>query len=345
MSEPPKPESRSVESNQSLGSSVENIIKDLDHVSKESLVRTSNVESQISGYDKKEKAPKRERSLSKLCGWCRTKPGDTDTVPVPDDVVPPKKEQLLTQAPKCDDEESLESVPFVSITSPHVSMREPPKPKSRSVESNQSLGSSVEKIIQDLDHVSKDSVVLTSNVESQISGHDKKEKAPKRERRLNKLFGWCRKKPRDTNTVPVPDDVVPPKREQRLTQAPKCNDEESLESVPFFSITSPQVSMSEPPKPESRSVESNQSLGSSVEKIIQDVDHVSNDSVVRTSNVESQISGHDKMEKTPKRERRLNKLFGWCRKKPRDTNSVDSSKDIVPPKNERSNSLTQMLQE
>jgi hypothetical protein len=53
MSEPPKPESRSVESNQTVEGSVENIIKDLDHVSSESVVCTSTVESKISGHDKK----------------------------------------------------------------------------------------------------------------------------------------------------------------------------------------------------------------------------------------------------------------------------------------------------
>jgi hypothetical protein len=51
---------------------------------------------------------------------------------------------------------------------------EPPKPKSRSLKRNQILGSSVERTIQDLDHVSKESVVRTSTVESEISGHDKK---------------------------------------------------------------------------------------------------------------------------------------------------------------------------
>jgi hypothetical protein len=43
-----------------------------------------------------------------------------------------------------------------------------------SIERNQILGSSVEKRIQDLDHVSKDSVIRTSTVESEISGNDKK---------------------------------------------------------------------------------------------------------------------------------------------------------------------------
>jgi uncharacterized protein YpuA (DUF1002 family) len=52
--------------------------------------------------------------------------------------------------------------------------------------------------------------------------------------------------------------------------------------------------MSEPPKPESRRVESNETLGSSDEKIIQDVKHVSKESVVRTSTVESKIGGHDR---------------------------------------------------
>jgi hypothetical protein len=53
-------------------------------------------------------------------------------------------------------------------------MSVPPKPESSSIPSIQTLESSVEKIIQDLDHVSKDSVVRTSTVESKISGHDKK---------------------------------------------------------------------------------------------------------------------------------------------------------------------------
>jgi hypothetical protein len=70
--------------------------------------------------------------------------------------------------------ETLESVPFVRITSPQVSMSEPPKPKSRSIERNQILGSSVEETIQDLDYVSKDSVIRTSTVVSKVSGHDKK---------------------------------------------------------------------------------------------------------------------------------------------------------------------------
>jgi hypothetical protein len=52
--------------------------------------------------------------------------------------------------------------------------------------------------------------------------------------------------------------------------------------------------MGEPSKPESRRVESNETLGSSEVKIIQDVDHVSKESVVRTSTVESKISGHDR---------------------------------------------------
>jgi hypothetical protein len=52
--------------------------------------------------------------------------------------------------------------------------------------------------------------------------------------------------------------------------------------------------MSEAPKPESRSVESNQSLESSVEKMNHDVDHVSSESVVSTSTVDSKISGQDK---------------------------------------------------
>jgi hypothetical protein len=52
--------------------------------------------------------------------------------------------------------------------------------------------------------------------------------------------------------------------------------------------------MSEPTKRESRRVESNETLGSSEEKIIQDVEHVSKESVVRTSTVESKISGHDR---------------------------------------------------
>jgi hypothetical protein len=51
--------------------------------------------------------------------------------------------------------------------------------------------------------------------------------------------------------------------------------------------------MSEPPKPVSRSVESNQILEASMEKI-NDLDHVNSESVVRTSTVESKISGHDK---------------------------------------------------
>jgi hypothetical protein len=51
----------------------------------------------------------------------------------------------------------------VRTTSPKDSMSEPPKPESRRV-----------KIIQHLDHVSKESVVRTSTVESRISGHDKK---------------------------------------------------------------------------------------------------------------------------------------------------------------------------
>jgi hypothetical protein len=70
--------------------------------------------------------------------------------------------------------ETPEIAPFLRITSAPVTMSEPPKPESRSVESNQSHGSSVEKIIQDLDRISKDSVVRTSTVESEISGHDKK---------------------------------------------------------------------------------------------------------------------------------------------------------------------------
>jgi hypothetical protein len=69
--------------------------------------------------------------------------------------------------------ETPESVPFVRITSPPVSMSEPPKLESRNVESNQILGDSLENIIKDLDHVSKDSVVRTSTVKSKI-GHDKK---------------------------------------------------------------------------------------------------------------------------------------------------------------------------
>jgi hypothetical protein len=53
MSEPPKPESKSVESNQTLEGSVEKIIKDLDHVSSQSVVSTSTVDSKISGHGKK----------------------------------------------------------------------------------------------------------------------------------------------------------------------------------------------------------------------------------------------------------------------------------------------------
>jgi hypothetical protein len=52
-------------------------------------------------------------------------------------------------------------------------MSEPPKPGSRNIKSNQILRDSLEKIIKDLDHVGKDSVVRTSTVESKI-GHDKK---------------------------------------------------------------------------------------------------------------------------------------------------------------------------
>jgi hypothetical protein len=53
MSEPPKPESRSAESNQILEDSVENFIQELDHISKDSVVRTSTVETKISVQDKK----------------------------------------------------------------------------------------------------------------------------------------------------------------------------------------------------------------------------------------------------------------------------------------------------
>jgi hypothetical protein len=75
----------------------------------------------------------------------------------------------------CSVAETLESVPFVRITSPPVSMSEPPKPESRSVERKEiHWNDSMEKFIQELDHDSKDSVVRTSTVESKISGHDKK---------------------------------------------------------------------------------------------------------------------------------------------------------------------------
>jgi hypothetical protein len=47
-------------------------------------------------------------------------------------------------------------------------MSEPPKPESRSVES------SVEKMNQGLDHVSSESVVSTSTVDSKMSGQHKK---------------------------------------------------------------------------------------------------------------------------------------------------------------------------
>jgi hypothetical protein len=70
--------------------------------------------------------------------------------------------------------ETLECGPSVRITSPPVSMTEPPKPESRSVESNQTVEGSVEKIIKDLDHVSSQSVVSTSTVGSRNSGHGKK---------------------------------------------------------------------------------------------------------------------------------------------------------------------------
>ncbi|XP_023718114.1 uncharacterized protein LOC111870236 [Cryptotermes secundus] len=59
-------------------------------------------------------------------------------------------------------------------------------------------------------------------------------------------------------------------------------------------ITSSQGCMSEPLKQECRSVKSNQTVEGSVEKIIKDVDHVSSESVVSTSTVCSEISGHGK---------------------------------------------------
>jgi hypothetical protein len=62
----------------------------------------------------------------------------------------------------------------MKITSPQVSMSEPPKPKPRSVKSNQIVGDSLEKTIQELDHIGKESVVHTSTVESKISGPDNK---------------------------------------------------------------------------------------------------------------------------------------------------------------------------
>jgi hypothetical protein len=53
MSEPLKQESRSVKSNQTVEGSVKKIIKDLEHVSSESMVSISTVDSKISGHDKK----------------------------------------------------------------------------------------------------------------------------------------------------------------------------------------------------------------------------------------------------------------------------------------------------
>ncbi|XP_023701586.1 uncharacterized protein LOC111861340, partial [Cryptotermes secundus] len=112
----------------------------------------------------------------KVDSWRKNWRSGDKTSEVHDDVVTPRKVRgsYLTQVPLCDEEKTPESVPFVRITSPLVTMSEPRKPESRSVESNQILGDSMEKFIQELDNISKDSVVSTSTVCSEISDHEKK---------------------------------------------------------------------------------------------------------------------------------------------------------------------------
>jgi hypothetical protein len=68
---------------------------------------------------------------------------------------------------------------------------------------------------------------------------------------------------------------------------------ETPESVPSVAIAAPQVTMSVPPKPVSRSVERNQTLQGSVEKPLQNHDHSSTESVVTTSSEELEIGDDD----------------------------------------------------
>ena len=70
--------------------------------------------------------------------------------------------------------ETLKCGPPVRITPCPVCMGVPPMQESRSVKSNQTVEGSVKKINKDLEHVSCESVVSTSTVESKISCHDKK---------------------------------------------------------------------------------------------------------------------------------------------------------------------------
>ncbi|PNF19566.1 hypothetical protein B7P43_G17802 [Cryptotermes secundus] len=112
---------------------------------------------------------KKEGLLRRLFSWFMILITSTKTVDASNDGVPPRNEQdgSSTQVTQCDAEETPECVPSMRITSPTCSMSESPKQVSASVES-------VEKLIHDLDHFSKELMVSISTVQSKISGSDKK---------------------------------------------------------------------------------------------------------------------------------------------------------------------------